>query len=199
MKVCLHHKLNGYKICSKHGNGCIITTLWTISNDQVCAVNIYVWSIVHMMCHLSVGGCRQSCERPTLKCFIFLNLQNIKNCEYTPTDHMIRVIQYSTGCSNYWHRHLAWWWLKYFYFLHYRTLNYKAQKFAMVLSSLDIHRINGSLTTLVFFCPVTSWLYSSAIVCWTWNCAWNPKVEFQWGSTLSHLRCCFQAISTHWN
>ena len=33
----------------------------------------------------------------------------------------------------------------------YRTLNYKAQKFAMVLSSLDIHRINGSGRTLVFF------------------------------------------------
>ena len=34
---------------------------------------------------------------------------------------------------------------------HYRILNYKVQNFAMVLSSLDIHRINGSRMTLVFF------------------------------------------------
>ena len=33
----------------------------------------------------------------------------------------------------------------------YRTLNYKAQKFAMVLSSLDIHGIIGLRRTLVFF------------------------------------------------
>ena len=83
--------------------------------------------------------------------------------------------------------------------LSYRNLNYKAQKFAMVLTSLDIHRINGSQTTLVFFCPVTSWFHSSAIVCWTRSWARNLKVESQWGSTLSHLQCCFQAISTHWN
>ena len=73
-------------------------------------------SIWCAICLLEAVG--QSCERPTSKCFIFLNLQNInQDCEYTPTDHMIRVIQYSTGCSNYWHRHLAWWWLRYFHFL----------------------------------------------------------------------------------
>ena len=38
-----------------------------------------------------------------------------------------------------------------FIIMSYRTLNYKAQKFAMVLSSLDIHGINGSRKTLVFF------------------------------------------------
>ena len=34
----------------------------------------------------------------------------------------------------------------------YRNLNYKAYKFAMVLSSLDIHELNVSRMTLVFFC-----------------------------------------------
>ena len=33
----------------------------------------------------------------------------------------------------------------------YRNLNYKAQKSAMVLCSLDIHRINGLQRILVFF------------------------------------------------
>ena len=33
----------------------------------------------------------------------------------------------------------------------YRNLSYKALKFAMVLASLDIHGINGSRRTLVFF------------------------------------------------
>ena len=60
--------------------------------------------------------------------------------------------------------------------LPYRTLNYKAQKFAMVLSSLDIHGINGSRTTLVFFWPVASRLCSSATVCRTWKWAWNLEV-----------------------
>ena len=33
----------------------------------------------------------------------------------------------------------------------YRNLHYKAYKFAMVLSSLDIHGLNVSRTALVFF------------------------------------------------
>lgn len=41
--------------------------------------------------------------------------------------------------------------------------NYKAQKFAMVLSSLDIHGINGSRTTLVFLGLMNRQLYSSFV------------------------------------
>ena len=39
--------------------------------------------------------------------------------------------------------------------LPYRNLNYKAQKFAMVLSSLDIHGLNDSQTSYVILaeCP----------------------------------------------
>ena len=47
--------------------------------------------------------------------------------------------------------------------LPYRNLSYKAQKFAMVLSSLDIHGLNGSQTTLVLFGQENSQLHSSVI------------------------------------
>ena len=45
----------------------------------------------------------------------------------------------------------------------YRNLNYKAIKFAMVLSSLDIQGRNVSQRSLVFLLQEISWLNSSAI------------------------------------
>ena len=50
-------------------------------------------------------------------------------------------------------------------FIPYRNLNYKAQKFTMVLSSLDIYRINGSGSTLGFLGKGTD----SSIERRTWN------------------------------
>ena len=85
--------------------------------------------------------------------------------------------------------------------LPYRNLNYKAQKFAMVLSSLAIHGINGLRTTLVIF---GKWAGGSIAQLFSGRMEFDSKSEGRWlksqlGDNLSFLQCCFQANSTCWN
>ena len=87
-----------------------------------------------------------------------------------------------------------------FKILPYRNLNYKAQKFAMVLSSLNIHGINGSRRTLVFFRKQDRWHYSSVTVLelMLYMKSEGRLFKSQWGSTFTQLQCCFQANGTCW-
>ena len=81
----------------------------------------------------------------------------------------------------------------------YRNLNYKALKFAMVLSSLDIQELNVPRRSLVFMLQGISWLNSSSIECRT---RWRSCNLVVAGSHLSQralfslLQCCFQAYSS---
>ena len=81
----------------------------------------------------------------------------------------------------------------------YRNLNYKALKFAMVLSSLNIQELNVSRRSLVFMLQGISWLNSSSIECRT---RWRSCNLVVAGSHLSQralfslLQCCFQAYSS---
>ena len=52
-------------------------------------------------------------------------------------------------------------------------------KIAMVLSSLGIHRLHVSRTTLVFFWQGGSWLYSSVIERWTCNRACSRLCDME--------------------
>ena len=70
----------------------------------------------------------------------------------------------------------------------------------MMLSSLDVHGLNGLRMTHIFFVPKHKGLYTSVVEHWTCNqkiTNWNPS----WGNLLRNVNIvqyCFQATCTGW-